>query len=63
MPKAKFHRKDLRYYEQNLEGTAKIKGLNRRRLNKKVTFSEVFNVQSRQLTNCHKSNGFEPCLD
>ena len=30
---------------------------------KKVTFSEVFNVQSRQLTNCHKSNGFEPCTD
>ena len=30
---------------------------------KKVTFSEVFNVQSRQLINCHKSNGFEPFSD
>ena len=41
----------------------KKKGLNRKRLNKKVTFSEVFNLQSRQLINCHKSNGFEPCID
>ena len=56
----KIHRKDL---HGSLEGTIKRKGLNRKRLNKKVTFSDVFNVQSRQLINCHKSNGFEPCLD
>ena len=47
----------------NIHVTSKPRNFKRKRINKKVTFSDVFNVQSRQLINCHKSNGFEPCTD